>query len=121
MATQREAPRFVAVTRVPRGRMQEFEGLIPTLAAAADRARPHLSARWQLLRPDTEEDDSDPASYLFLFFGDLPFDEWDIERICVEALGDEEGHRLAEQIADCIDGEQDVHVFSGEVSAGSPL
>ena len=98
--------------------MQEFERLISALAAAGEQARPHLSGQWQLLRPDTDENSSGSAVYLFLFYGHVPLDEWDVESTCIEALGEEEGRRLAQQIDDC--GEQDVYAFSGEVATGSP-
>lgn len=120
MATQREAPRFVAVTRIERGRTQEFERLIPALSAAVEQVRPHLSGRWQLLRPDTDDESSDVAAYVFLFYGDVPLDEWDIEALCKEALGEEEGRQLAEQVLDCFDDEQDVYAISGEVALGPP-
>ena len=109
----RDAAKFIALTRVRPGREQEFEGLIPALVAAQEQARPDLDDQWQLLRPDGEA----PA-FLFLFYGDASIEEWDIERLCVEALGDEEGRRLAERILDCLDGEQDVYAFSGAI--GTP-
>lgn len=116
MATRRESPRFVAVTRVKAGREQEFEGLIPVIAAAHEKARRHLSGQWQLLRPDTDEKSGDAAVYLFLFYGDVPLEEWELERLFIEAHGEEDGRRLSEQFDDCCDGEQAVYAFSGEVA-----
>jgi hypothetical protein len=117
MGTQRDPAKYIAVTRVRRGREEGFESLIPALAAAVAQARPHLSGQWQLLRPDRDQDSPDGAVYLFLFYGPATLDEWDVEGICIESLGEGEGRRLAEQILGCLDGEQEVHTFSGEVSA----
>ena len=85
------------------------------ITAAAEQVRPHLSGQVQMLRPDTEMDSSDPAVYLFLFYGDVPWEEWNIDRVCIEALGEEEGRRLTAQFEDCLDGEQDGYAFAGEL------
>ena len=107
MGGPRELPKFVAVTRVKRGREKEFEKLIPAIAAAHQQARPQLSGQWHLLRTETDRDSSDPAVYMFLFFGDVPLDEWDLGRVLVETLGEERGQRLGKQFDDCLAGEQD--------------
>lgn len=116
MATHRESPRFIAVTRIKAGREQEFEGLMPVIAAAHEQARPHLGGQWQLLRPDLNEKgtDGEPV-YLFLFYGDVPLDDWELDRLLIEAHGEEEGQRLSRQFDDCCDGEQEVYAFAGEV------
>ena len=116
MATQRESPRFVAVNRIRSERVQEFEELILAIAAAHEQSRPHLSGQAQILRSDTDADGNDASVYLFLFYGDVPFDEWDIQRACIETLGEEEGQRLVERFVDCLDGEQVVYAISGEVA-----
>ena len=116
MATNRDFPKFVAVTRVRAGREQEFEELVPVIAAASEQARPHLNGQWHLLRPDTDETSSGAAVYMFLFYGDVPPDMWELEPLLIEAHGEEQGQRLAQQFDDCVNGEQDIYAFSGEVA-----
>jgi len=109
-------PKFVAVTRVMAGREQEFESLMPVIGAAQAHARPHLTGRWQILRPDASYSDADAPVYLFLFYGDGPLDDWKLNTLFIDTHGEEEGRRLYERFYRCLDGEQDIYAFSGEVT-----
>jgi len=110
-----ETPQFVAVTRVKPGREQEFESLMPIIAAAHAQARPHIKDEWRLLRPDRGNSEADAPVYLFMFYGDGNLDDWELRQLFLDTHGDDDGKRLFDQFYDCLDGEQDVYAFSGEV------
>jgi hypothetical protein len=106
----REAPRLIAVTRVRTGREAEFEAFVrDVVTPAAERMKPHLADQWQLVRP-AKHPPSDAAApaYLFLFYGDAPYDEWDLEDVLPAAYGEDDGRRHLQALEEMIDGEQTV-------------
>ena len=44
--------------------------------------------------------------YVFVFYGDAPLDDWDVDTLLSTALGEEEGQRRMQEWVDLIDGEQ---------------
>ena len=106
--TTPEAPRLVAATQVKAGREAEFETFVrDVITPAAERVHPHLADRWQLVRPAKHPpaDVAAPA-YLFLFYGDAPYDSWDLGDVLPTAYGADEGRRHLETLEDLVDGEQ---------------
>jgi hypothetical protein len=116
MASKTKLPRYVAVTRVKTGHGKDFEGLIPAIAKAEAQTQSHSTSEWHLLRPDIGATGTNAAAYMFLFYGDVPLEELDLERIFIGAHGEEEGRRLIERFVAYTDGPQEVYAFSGEVA-----
>jgi len=78
------------------GKAKDFEKLITEqLAPAVERARKDLSKRWAVYRSDDEDD---RAIFYFLFEGS-DIDEWELEPILTDALGEEEAQEVLNQFA----------------------
>lgn len=116
MAASRDAARWIVLNPVKMDRRQEFEDFVrDVVVPAVKQVRPHLLGRWQVLRPEAPGDDG-PFVYGLLFYGDGPFSDWDLDTLLAEAHGDEEGARRAQEFVGFLDGEQEVHAFSGELT-----
>jgi hypothetical protein len=114
MTTRNDTLRFIAVNRVKEGKEQEFETFLrDTVAPAVEQRRPHQTDMWEVLRPAQNQDSDGTAAYIFLFYGDAPLDDWELDRLFTEAYGDEEATRIGEQWSQLLDGEQDIHYLSG--------
>jgi hypothetical protein len=126
MSAQRDVPRFMALTRVKAGRADEFETFLrEVVAPAVAQARPNASGLWQTLIPDANSELSQtdaqgvaaaPAgTYVFVFYGDLSLDEWDLGPVFTEVHGEEKGNNLAREFEDFVEGDQVVLQFSGQI------
>ena len=117
MSTSRDAASSIALTRVKAGREQEFEAFVrDVIAPSVARARPHLAGLWQVLRP-SEDESRDGGVYAFVFYGDVPDEDWELDRLFADVHGNQQAVRLGRRFDDLVVGEQDVYTFSGEVSA----
>ena len=111
----RESTSGIAINHVKAGREEEFEAFLrDVIGVAAQRVRPHLVDKFQALRPVKSGVDG-PSPYFFLFYGDDPEEDWDLDRMFREAYGDDEGHRRSQQWLDLLEGEQENYDFSDEV------
>jgi hypothetical protein len=113
----REAAKSIALTRVVAGREAAFETFVrEVIVPAVDKARPHTSDLWQLLRP-TSDHDGDSTVYAFVFYGDVPEADWDLDTLFAEVHGEQMGRRLIQQFEDMVVGDQEIYAFAGEVAA----
>ena len=106
----RESPRLVAATTVQAGREAEFEAFVrDVITPATVRVTPYLADMWQLVRPARNPpSDATAPTYLFLFYGDAPYDAWDLGEILPAAYGEEDGRRHLGAFEDMVDGEQTI-------------
>ena len=115
MPTTRDAARLIAITPVKRDRREDFEQFVQgVIVPAVNQTAPHLSQMWQTLRPS---EDNEGCDYVFVFYGDAPLDEWDLERLLLAAYGDADGHTHMQHFLELLSGEQQVLSFSGQVAA----
>jgi hypothetical protein len=117
MVGTRDVPRFIAINHIKAGQEQAFETFIRDVVVPAVRqARPHLADQWQTLRPSEEQPaDSSWRTYIVLFYGERPLDDWDLAPMLKEVHGEDEGARLDEQFADFYETDQVVYAVSGEL------
>ena len=116
MSTTRDIPDCIAVTPVRAERQQDFERFVTDVIVPAGRkARPHLEGQWQLLRPHPEADGCD---YMFVFYGGVPLDDWELDQMFTDAYGSEESTRLLAQFEELVSGEQQVYQFNGDNVGG---
>jgi hypothetical protein len=116
MAASRDAARWIVLNPVKPDRREEFEDFVrDVVVPAVKQVRAHLLGMWQVLRPEAQGDDG-ALIYGLLFYGDVPFSDWDLDTLLTEAHGDEEGTRRAQEFMGFLDGEQQLHAFSGELS-----
>jgi hypothetical protein len=114
----RETPRLLSVTPVKPGREEEFEAFIrDVIVPAARQHRPHLIGQWQTLRPENDLHGDGTRAYVFVFYGDAPLDDWDVDTLLSAALGEDEGQRRMQEWIDMIDGEQTNVYVAAEVHA----
>jgi len=114
-----DTPSLMAATSVKRGREAEFEDFVlSVIVPASQRVKPDLDGSWRLLRPNEDDVEGLTRAYMFLFYGDAPWEEWDLEPLFREAYGPEEGARHLDHFVDLVEGEQTLYAFSGHV-AGS--
>jgi hypothetical protein len=117
MPPTRDVATSMALTRVFAGREEVFETFVrEVIVPAIDRARPHTSGLWQLLRP-TGDQDGDGSVYAFVFYGEVPESDWDLDTLFAEVHGEQMGRRLSQQFEDMVVGDQEVYAFAGEVAA----
>jgi hypothetical protein len=117
MGTRPEAARFVALTPVRGDRRRDFEEFLrEVVIPAVTQTRPEMAQQWQALSPEADDPDG-TAVYAFLFYGDAPFEDWDLGALLLEAYGEEAGRQRMEQFESFLDGEQQVHAFVGAVVA----
>jgi hypothetical protein len=110
-------PNLMAATLVKPGREAEFEDfVINVIVPAGRRTKPHREDGWQLLRPSDNPPEGVTSAYMFVFYGDAPLEEWDLEPLFNEAYGPEEGRQHLDRFLDLIDGEQTLYAFGGEVT-----
>ena len=84
---------------------KDFDKLLTDkVAPAVESARKDLSKRWQAFRSDDEDG---RAVFFFLFDGD-DIDEWELEPILTDALGEEEAAEVLKQFTGMLLEEQTV-------------
>lgn len=116
MAASRDATRYIAINPIKRDRKQEFELFInDVVVPLVKQARPQLADMWQVLRPADTGDG--PVVYAFVFYGDTPLAEWDLNPLFSDVYGDEEGARYSERLDDFFASQQQVYAFSGAMLA----
>jgi hypothetical protein len=117
MPVTREAAKSIALTRVFAGRETDFETFVTqVLVPAIHQARPHATGLWQLLRPASDQD-GDGSVYVFVFYGDVPDADWELDTLFAAVHGEQEGRRLMQRFDDMVVGDQEVYEFAGEVAA----
>ncbi len=116
MPVATETPRYLAPTPVKRGREEEFESFIRDVIVPAVRlARPDLADQWQALRPSNDQGHDETRSYVFVFYGHAPIEDWDLDTLLPAALGQDEGTRRSKQFNEFVDGEQILYSLDGQV------
>lgn len=122
-----DVPSLMALTPVKPERADEFEAFFrDVVVPAVAQSRPQAAGRWQLLRPGAIADSSRVVNspgvataradtYVFVFYGDLPLDEWALGPVFAEVHGEEKGAQLARKFDDFVDGDQVICQFSGQV------
>ena len=114
----RQTPRLLSVTPVKPGREQEFENFIrDVIVPAARENRPHLMGQWQTLRPESDLHGDGTRAYAFLFYGDAPVEDWDVDTLLTTAFGEDEGERRLRQWTELIDGDQTIVYVAGEIAS----
>src|SRR6476620_2185022 len=84
---------------------KDFEKILTDqVAPAVERARKDLSERYEVFRSDDEDG---RAVFFFLFEGD-DMDDWELEPILKDALGEEESQEVLKQFTGCLLEEQKV-------------
>jgi hypothetical protein len=117
--TARESPRLLSLTRVKAGREQEFEDFIREVVVPAVREhRPHLTGQWQSLRPEPDQHGDGMSAYVFIFHGNAPIEDWDLESLFTTAFSEEDAARRWHEWSELVDGDQIVVYFSGEPEIG---
>jgi hypothetical protein len=103
-------PTLIAINRVLADRADEFEDWLRTVVApAANERRPDLRGRWRVLRA-TEPDD-DVVVFAFVFDGGQP-EDWELEPLLVEALGQDGAADALATFAGMLKGEQQGWAFT---------
>ena len=125
MPENRAVPSALALTSIQPERAEEFEAFVRDVVVPAVRqARPQAEGLWELWRPTAESSQvvnsprvapAPPSTYAFVFFGDLPLDDWDLVPVFTEVHGEDRGGDLNRQFEDFIVGDQQIHQFSGPV------
>jgi hypothetical protein len=116
-ASTEDAPTMLAATVVKRGREAEFEEFVlDVIVEAEQRVKVGRQGRWRLLRPAKDQPQGATRAYMFLFYGDVPSEDWELDRLFDKAYGPEQGARHLQHFEDLIEGEQSVYAFDGEVN-----
>jgi hypothetical protein len=127
MSVNRDVPRFIILNPVKPERADEFETFIREVVdPAATQARPDAVGLWQVLRPGTGAGPAQlldapgvtaaaESTYVFVFFGDLPLDDWDLGPVFTEVHGEERASELMQQFGDFLAGDQVIYEFSGQL------
>src|SRR3954447_7720189 len=111
MAASHGGIRFICPTYVKPERVQEFEAFVDdVLAPAVQRYHPELVDDYTMQRPATDAPEGAQDAYVLLFYGDHPWEAWDVKALLTEAHGAEEAERLDKQFEDMMAGEQLVFV-----------
>ena len=78
-------------------------------ASRPEAVHAQVATRGPVRRPSDDE----RCCYVFLFFGEGALDTWDLERVFVDAYGEDEAARRMSQFEDfLVGGEQQVQVFA---------
>jgi hypothetical protein len=116
--TTREPPRLLSVTWVKNGREQDFEAFIrDAIVPAVRKERPHLIGQWQGYRPEDDLHGDGTRAYVFLFYGDAPLDDWDVDTLLTAALGEDEGQKRMQEWVSMIEGEQTNIYVADEIAS----
>ena len=103
-------PTIIAINQVLTDRADEFEDWLRTVVVPAARERrPESRGRWRVLRA-TEPDD-DVVVFAFLFEGGEP-EDWELEPLLVEALGQDGAADALATFAGMLKGEQQGWAFT---------
>jgi hypothetical protein len=95
---------------------EEFERFaVDVVAAAVTQARPHLGSDWQLLRPETSE--NDVAWYAVTFHGGHSDDEWDLSSLMAAAFGPDRAAVYGKQLQSFLAADPRDYNFAGTITA----
>jgi hypothetical protein len=103
-------PTMIAINSVLADRADEFEQWLRSIVVpASNRLRPESRGRWRVLR--ASEADDGVVVFAFVFEGGEP-DDWELEPILVEALGQDGANDALATFAGMLKGGQQSWAFT---------